>query len=395
MAIVWCREQWKGRSTVRDDKGTREYMRTFQVLTDSVYTSQLLVREATAFGLPAMFAGYISADGSEFDTYALVSRISARQDEENGFLWNVEVQYSTQANDPDRVIDPVTGQPIDDPLLEPQEIEWSFQQFQKPLERDLDNIAIASSAGGKFDPAIVVDDSRLVVRITKNEPTFIVAVAILYQDAVNDDWFFGSAPGTAKIASLRGVKQSKYGRVYYQNTYEIHFRREGWQLKVLDRDYSHVQNQSARNRQRAVDAQGRPSGDPILLNGYGMPLDYLNVEQPGAVAKLTSAIGLTDTMLTIAFTGAQELTRFPINTTGSILTPSIDFNIEIGIPPNREIMRVKTAFAGPPVQFEVDRFVGGQRNSFAADSVVRMAPYFIPFQGYKELPFAPLGLIPY
>lgn len=395
MSILWCAEQWRGRTGSRDDRGMREYTRHFQVMTDSIYTAQLVVREAIAFGLPAMFDSYTSYGGTEFDLYALVRRISSRQDEENGFLWHVEVQYSTQTDDPDRSVDPATGQPIDNPLLEPQEVEWSFQQFQRPLERDLIGHPLTSTAHGKFDPPIMIDDSRVVLRVTWNQPSFNVALAMAYQDAINSDWFWGAAPGTAKVASLRGSKQVKYGLVYWQNTYEIHFAREGWNQPVLDRDFHFLDEASPRKRIRAADNNGRASGDPILLNGNGMPLAYLNSQWPGSQCKLAAAIGTTDTTLSLDLTGTV-INVFPVKPTdGTILTPTRTFDIMIGLDLKKEIMRVTACDPTAP-SFTVIRKVGGvvEPQGLAAGSPIRQTAYFIPFKRYKELPFAVLGLIP-
>jgi hypothetical protein len=404
VGVLWVHETWKSRSsalseqtsiTIVDQTGHREYHRSFQVLTDSPYVSPKTVQEAQGLGLPALFASYTNATGTEVDADALARKIEVKADAQNPNLHDVDVLYST----------------ADNPLLEPPDVEWDFVAWQKPVERDALGISIVSSAYGKPDPPLTMDDSRLVCRYTKNELTFDPAVAIAYRDAVNLDFFWGAPPNTAKIASLRGTRQYRSGFLYWRNTYEIHFRRIngqeiGWNLDVLDRDYNFYTRRWAasdvRKKMRATGFDARPTGDPILLNGNGSPLRPLNESEKGAVGTLPNGIAASETQIEIDTGENGGASRFPIDVVagaGTILTDRGFFELIFGPPGLEEIARVTsvTSFDIGLQVFTVNitRHVGGTPClGLPDDAPIAQAPYYHTYPVYPVLPFAPLGLIP-
>lgn len=378
MTILWVKEKFSGRSGSINDSAVREYNRCWLVKTTTYYSGPVLIRlAANSFGIPLLFSYYQNGDGSEHDTGAILQSFDTRKNDEAPNLWELEATYSTLTKDQQSHFDS-NGQPILDPLKEPQEVEFTFSQFQKPIEKTIYGEATVNSTGDAYDPPIMIDDSRLVLRISKNEPTFDPHAAVLYQDAVNEDSFLGFGPGMAKINNLRGLWTSRNGVRFSQNTYEIHFRPEGWDIQVLDRGYAYLDSNN--RRVRACDAQQRPLADPILLNGAGKPLQPLNSAYPGAVGTLAPG--------TVLPVGGTEIVL--VTPPGITVFPTPPFDIKIGT----EVMTVVSAAVGPPDTLTVIRNTGGTPLlvAAAAPSVLRMMPYYKSFAVYRRQKFAPLGL---
>lgn len=259
MAILSVTEISSGRSMSLDANGQRNYTRSFRVLTDNPLDGQL--QALLAPGIPLRGDSYVTA--TEFDTFARVKNKEATQDGDNRQLWIVRCDYDTLPFDDDN------------PFNRPIEYSWSFAQFSKVADRTIDGFPITNSAGQFFDPPPEMDDSRPVLTVTKNVPFFAYDVAIAYQDAVNSDWFIGFAPGRAKVFNISGTSTTEningVDWFYWRATVEIHFRREGWTLQLLDQGRYELVNdpQTGLPYSPCRDRLGQPLADPALLNGQG------------------------------------------------------------------------------------------------------------------------------
>lgn len=274
MAVVSVGETWiEGREGRITDENSRSYRKTFIVVVDSVNDDSITVQQAT--GIPAMFAVWTSRDGTEIDLGSVVREISSNQDPDNPLRWTVEVLYDS--------IHAREEEYTDNPLDRPADWEMSFVQFQRVADKgyrvtavdpdtgeetvEADETAITNSSGEVYDPPAEKDDSRPVLIVTKNQATFDPALAVEYQDAVNDDYFFGAAPGLAKMQSIRAVHAFENNVDFYRVTYEVHFRREGWNLKLLDQGFHEL---VAGELVAIVDDNGVVANNPRLLNGAGL-----------------------------------------------------------------------------------------------------------------------------
>lgn len=264
MAIVSVNEKAGARSRI-NEKGETEYTRQFHVVTSSASVGNLAVRTAT--GIPRR--GNVYATPTEFDTTSVVKEVDAQQDEDNPRKWIVTANYGAPSGDQD--------QQNENPLLRPAVLTWGFVQAQKAMYKDLDNRPIANSAHEYFDPPPEVDDSRPVLTVSRNEPSFNPAIAIQYQDAINSDGFLGFQPGQAKVAGISATSQTENNFFFWHVTYEFHFRRDGWKLALADLG----RNELVNGKRVAIprrDEQGNKVPDtqvidPVPLNGQGQELE--------------------------------------------------------------------------------------------------------------------------
>lgn len=212
----------------------RRYVRTFLVrTTDSKDPAPIAL---TAPGLPFLGQAYVC--GKVFDP--LAHCVSLTPERKASKIWYVKAEYSTETPE-DAEVDPLHERPI---------MTFGFHTFQIPVmgtrkqvaAGDEDEIFIdpmKNTAGQIFDPPAMMDDSRPVLRITRNEPEFIPTTAIYFQDAVNSIPWAGAKRKQAKIIGISTTgrqteKRRNVTYVFYPVTYEIHFKRETWDIRVLN-----------------------------------------------------------------------------------------------------------------------------------------------------------------
>lgn len=210
----------------------RTYRRRYLVKTTSSKDAEAVVLLAP--GLPPIGAQF--TQGSKFDPEARVTRITPERKASK--VWYVDVDYSTNSDDKES---PLDRRPV---------MQFKFQSFRVPVIGQLKQTAsgdadkvfedcMRNTAGQVFDPPPEVDDSRPVLTITRNEQRFNPLLAITFQDAVNKTPWGGAQQRQAKIMGIttsgrktEKIKDVEY--VYYPVTYEIHYKRETWDIRVLN-----------------------------------------------------------------------------------------------------------------------------------------------------------------
>jgi hypothetical protein len=228
MAATLIGEKVASRSSI-DDGFTRTYTRVFLVSVTSKNERENTAILAT--GVPRVWDPYVA--GGDSDTGALCRSVTAQVSSESPYLYEVTCEYSSAVKE--------ESQQAENPLARPAKISWSFQAYEKPLQRDIGGRAIVNSAKLPFDPPVTADDRRILLTIQRNEATFNVARALEYQDSVNLDPFFGAAAGLCKTQGITGDgPHSENGTSFWSVTYSFEFRKEGWFCRILDAGYSEL-----------------------------------------------------------------------------------------------------------------------------------------------------------
>ena len=219
--------------------GHRTRQRTWFVETDELAGSNQV---ETAIGIPQRYTGYVTETETDLET--VVISITSKQLRKSDLLWEVDVKYSSNLFDRDPE--------HEDPRLRFPKMSMVSEVLQVPVvgtlkqgvpitpeETDIYQDPILNSAGDPYSPQPLVDESRPVVTIVRNEATYSPSLAIVYQDAVNNDNYLGAEPRQLKMESITtpGRQTAVVGGVeetYYPVTYRMIFRREGWDLRNLD-----------------------------------------------------------------------------------------------------------------------------------------------------------------
>jgi hypothetical protein len=299
MAIVELVEVFNGRHGSLDQNAVRTYSRVFKVRTNSGFDSPLDVlipgNSADVTGVPSIRDPYVDNNGN-VDFGAICTKVTPVQMNDDPFVWEVTCEYSSDKGNIEQ-----RDQTIDDPLSRPPIFKISFGRYQKVAtlnnSADLAAGAITNSAGEAFTPAPEMDDSRVVITMTRNEPWVDLSVVKLYQDTLNSDTFFGDPPLTWKLTlDAEGVYENSI--YYWKVTYTFEYRapitfnvlvpvkqafgnwsfqtstttQSAWHLATLDQGFHHIDVNG--NFVSNLDANMNPFADPQLLNGNGGLLQF-------------------------------------------------------------------------------------------------------------------------
>lgn len=263
MAVISTDEQKAGRSGKRTGDWTRTYTRTWRVITDDPQTGPIEAAGGIGVGI-----GDYYKTASEDDIGSFCNEIDATVEGEDGQSWIITVTYGPY--------NPNTNPK--DPTERPIQVNWGTAQFQRVADQTTDQNtdgspkAVVNSAGDRFDPPIMKDDSRPVLVIVRNEPTFNQDLAALYRDSINIDPFWGHDPYTVKCLSIEAqLTHNPDIGYYWPVTYKFEFNDDGWISQILDAGFREL-NAGGTDAQAILDYKGLPVANPALLDGHGKKL---------------------------------------------------------------------------------------------------------------------------
>lgn len=110
------------------------------------------------------------------------------------------------------------------PMNQPPIRQWGWMVSQEPMQVDFDGVPVANTVGVPFNPPLTVEVRDPVCTINDNVANWDVERSKAYQDAVNNDWFWGNAPGQCKITEIVAAEQRQSGWRYWQRRIQIAFR---------------------------------------------------------------------------------------------------------------------------------------------------------------------------
>ena len=259
MAILWVREDFKGRRARRDEQRTT-YLREFLVLTDDMDDAALDVRLAT--GVPRVY------DVHPDDLGARAREVEAGPEQDDANLWRVRVSYASN-------VLPATSE---DPLDRPKELNWTYQPTTMILESAYDNqggqtIPIENSAGMPFVPPVEVQTSLPTLQITRNELSFNVGLVTAYMDCANKFTWYTAPPGTALFTGATAQSIREGSTDYWRVTYNFQFKRTQWKLVTADAGMYGRSTNGKLYPIRVRDDNGNQTNtlitEPVFLDGAG------------------------------------------------------------------------------------------------------------------------------
>ena len=223
------------------------------------------------------------AFGSETDTTAFFTGAnpSYQGEEESLMVWLVT---STFSNAPSASSDRDPTEPPGDPLDEPPVVEVVTTKGKKAILFDITGDLIASSAGEPYDPVQEVDDTRYILRTTRNQATVDPGFYATYRDTMNAGAFAGFVPYELKV-EIPGAFKVLYksdGTKYYQVVWEfsVNTNPGGWNLRLYDYGMYKVVGGAVVDGKvvggelvALTDKTGNALTAPRLLDGAGGVLD--------------------------------------------------------------------------------------------------------------------------
>lgn len=265
MPVITVKARGTGDSVTYNGDFTRNYTRIFQVLA-TADTGMKAVVEALGISI-----GDAYTFGTESDSKALCNSISATHDARgNPDSWTATVQYGQ--------LDVAQAQ--ENPLLRQPEISFNYAQYEKPVFFDRDGNPLVNTAGVPFLKPYMVEDSRRIMELVRNEPQFDPDMAEQFMNHVNMNQFFGAAPGKVKCSNIKPSRQysNELEFHYWVVAYEFKFNYDGWAARLLNEGY--LQRNAAGTNVVPIYKDGQPIQTPALLDnaGHVLALDQDPIE---------------------------------------------------------------------------------------------------------------------
>ena len=307
--------------------GEKTYRLTYRVLVTSLDDGPAVVM--TASGLPQDNDPYSVMNDS--DPFAFVTSRVPKKLSPNGKAWEVTVTWkNSNTKDEDNKDD--DGNPQQDPTLWRKKVELGFVSRTRPVEKALwisnsnktsgaggflanfpnAKRAVVNSANQVLNPPPEMDDSRMIVRVTRWHRKIKPPWLQRFRDSINSIGFsiraydFPDAQGnkerlidiripefTAKMRDIQMQEEQRtvndVNRIFYRLTFEILIDfKFGWRPEYVDRGTVQWGGRGAKDghggqlfadttdpdparahQQRILDAQGKETVGPVLLDGKG------------------------------------------------------------------------------------------------------------------------------
>src|SRR5438445_84846 len=103
-------------------------------------------------------------------------------------------------------------------LQRPPVKSWRSPASPRPAAADVHGRPVVNSAGDPFPEAVLGDDVRLVLEITRNLPAFDEGMACRYKNCVNADTFEGIAPRLLRVETITAEPAFEDGLFYWRVT---------------------------------------------------------------------------------------------------------------------------------------------------------------------------------
>lgn len=261
MAVVAVVETPRGTGVSGKYGESFTFTRKWIIRVDSPATSRVLIARAPGVTFGAAHPDFADHRAMEFD---------CTEESGDGMMWAIVVRY---------YIPPFENRP-DDATGMPKDV-WSAAGSAAtiPVYKDKDDNQILNSAGDPLEGA-ERESTEFVLTLTKFYADMgWSAIAQSHTNAVNDATWNGSAARTWK-ASFRSAQKkemtnsgSDTTKVYWEVTWEFHYREEKWDYKPWDVGFNQrvgsdgTPSPSGSGKAAILGADKKPVRSPAALSG--------------------------------------------------------------------------------------------------------------------------------
>ncbi len=295
MAVVSIYEVWTGRTGQDTFTKRRTYARVFEVWTDTAFDDVVSVGSCPL--LPRLGNGYPS------DPPAVCVAVKPQQDDETPLRWMVTIDYDTQPETPQKLANQQQpsggggpgggspqgpGQVPENPLARPPSWKGGFQQTTKVLAEAFKfdpatgnqlpgSVPVRNSAKLPFDPPVTVEESYVVLTVTRNVALLDLGKLKDLRDAVNSKPWYGLNPRCARVVGIDFGSKFENNVFFWELSHQIAIKDDTWDLRKLDAGFAvliHEQRlndpQGGVDRWKVItDENGEPIKEPVPLDGAG------------------------------------------------------------------------------------------------------------------------------
>lgn len=252
-SILSVREIWNGRRFRLSSTLQRQFTRKFRVEVDDPSIGMSYVLFAADPATPSIYVPRVNqimvyqAAAGETDNGSVCIDTEAEQDNENPFIFVVTCTFDSIPYDPNKLTSEAAagsssgggggGQPtIENPLQRPAITRIGSVHDTRVLDRTVEQFprAVVNRAGQPFSPRPVVDRSRMIIQITRNELAYDWADEYLYWDSVNEASWQGFSARAVKFSHSVGDTSYENGYSFWIVTRTFETHPSGWDHTILN-----------------------------------------------------------------------------------------------------------------------------------------------------------------
>ena len=184
----------------------------------------------TVRGYAGWAYGQAYANGNEIDILAVCNNIAEKPIGTSRLDWEVTVSFSRAPTEEN-------SESSENPLTDPIQIDWGYEDRQVAVERDVNGTWICNAAKDRYDEVIFADDFRRTLTMTRNEASFPKSLADSLSNRLNAAPWNGYAAKTVKLKPITASRayNQKIG-LYWVVRYEFQFAPIGgdWKRYILN-----------------------------------------------------------------------------------------------------------------------------------------------------------------
>ncbi len=264
-----------------DHRGRSTYAMRWEIDTDD----QLMPAPLVAIAAQATDQGFASPLPARWASYSF----QGATDPYAFFKGNLQLYKPEPTTKPTRWWAEGTYEPLDegqqsgaantDPLARPIDYHTEVEPFSEVIEEDKDGNPLLNAAGHEFTDIPEEQGFYDVLVATKNlaDLAAVVALQNQYRYSTNTDVFYGAPARHAKIDAIPSGQLITEGATsYYRVQIRITFRHKPWDKKYLNQGFqvkdTNPGSPTFGKTDRAVDFNGKPTPEPVLLEPDGSRL---------------------------------------------------------------------------------------------------------------------------
>jgi hypothetical protein len=275
--ITFNLERTNGGATASADLTNDEatFNLRFVAIVDSVYDGEMTIYNdprCPKLGSIYIFGNEVSptATAQKFKFQQHGGRFNSDTSGTTGkWKWTVDVEYSTKKDEDKKP-----------PGTEFAKVSFDTETYDEPLEFEITTKKpVLNSAEQKYDPPVMRERCRIIVRVDKSVAGFDASLAMFVSDAVNSSSFLGFPAHTLRITKISAHPQESNGFLYYALSVEMQYREIEFvghhphQAYVLDAGrYEWDVDSNTGERKKITDVDGDLVADSVPLDGTGLKL---------------------------------------------------------------------------------------------------------------------------
>lgn len=217
-------EKRAGEGRIRSSGGVAIFEETYEYLVKSDNKENSRINIITTPGLPV-----VNVTQSAFG-FTICKTKDATRREENPLYWDVTCEFSSEVDERQSGQDPET-----DPTEWLPIYETKFERLQEVVTKDLDDDAIANSAGQPYETGLTISRFIPVWEFYQFEAASITDEQVIDRnEVINSTTFKGRAAETLLLSVMSSVVGFYYGSRRRLTQYSLKYNSRKWTHKRLD-----------------------------------------------------------------------------------------------------------------------------------------------------------------